>query len=163
MTRDEGIKKLGGMIKDIKFAMLTTVCPDGTLRSRPMATQETEFDGELWFFTYANSEKVQEVEDEEHVNVSYADPASNAYVSVSGRAFITLDREKAKQLWRPVLRAWFPKGLDDPNLALMRIEVDQAEYWDGPSSKMVQLVTYVKTVATGKRADPPGKNEKVKL
>src|SRR5688572_11191056 len=120
----KSVKKLASLIKDINFAMLTTVCPDGSLRSRPMATQrDAGFVGELWFFTDQNTAKVYEIENDRHVNVSYADPAKNHYVSVSGRARLVKDRAKAKELWNPFYKSWFPKGLDDPNLALLRVTV----------------------------------------
>jgi general stress protein 26 len=128
-----------------------------------MATQETEFDGDLWFFTDAGSPKVDEVERDERVNVSYAAPDDNRYVSISGTARLVRDRAKIKELWNPVLKAWFPEGLDDPDLALLRVRVEKAEYWDSPSSKMVQLAGFVKAIATGKRADDIGENEKIDL
>src|SRR3954470_2266389 len=90
---NKSVQKIASLIKDIRFAMLTTVCPDGSLRSRPMATQRDEFDGVLWFFTSANEPKVREIQSDAHVNVSYADPDKNNYVSLSGRA--TLVRDKA--------------------------------------------------------------------
>lgn len=167
-TGNSDVEKLRDLIQDIRVAMLTTVEEDGSLRSRPMATQKltqkAEFDGELWFFTGAGSEKVQEIRREQHVNVSYADPDDERYVSVSGTALIVHDRAKAEELWSPVLKAWFPQGLDDPDLALLRVKVEKAEYWDSPSGKMVQLLGLVKALATGERyhADP-GENEKLEL
>src|SRR5919112_5957683 len=92
--REEHIKKLRELIKDIQIAMLTTVTEDGTLRSRPMATQQAEFDGDLWFFTQANSPKVEELWHDRHVNVSYAAPDENRYVSVSGTAHLVQNPEK---------------------------------------------------------------------
>lgn len=157
---NESIKKLGEMIKDIEIAMLTTAEPDGSLRSRPMATQQFDFDGDLWFFTRASSPKVDEIEQEHHVNVSYAAPNKQRYVSVSGRARLVRDKNKIKELWSPILKAWFPEGLDDPDLALLKVAVEQAEYWDSPSSTVAQLVGFVKAVATGKTYQP-GENEKI--
>jgi general stress protein 26 len=161
-SNNKSIQKLASLIKDIRFAMLTTVCPDGTLRSRPMATQQDEFDGVLWFFTSANEPKVREIQNDDHVNVSYADPDKNNYVSVSGRATLVRDKVIAKELWNPFFKAWFPKGLDDPQLALLRIAVEKAEYWDSPNSKLVQLAGFLKAVATGKQAKG-GENEKITL
>jgi len=158
----ERIKKLSEMIKDIEIAMLTTAEPDGTLRSRPMATQKFEFDGDLWFFTRASSPKVDEIEQEHRVNVSYAAPDKKRYVSVSGRARLVRDKSKIKELWSPVLKAWFPKGLDDPDLALLKVSVEQAEYWDSPSSTVAHLVGFVKAVATGTTYQP-GENGKLNL
>jgi general stress protein 26 len=158
----KSIEKLASLIKDIHFAMLTTVCRDGSLRSRPMATQHDDFDGVLWFFTDVKSAKVHEIEDDQHVNVSYADPGSNTYVSVSGRATLVRDKVILKELWNPMYKAYFPKGLQDPNVALLRVAVERAEYWDSPSSTLVQLGGFVKAVVTGRRVDG-GENEKMTL
>jgi general stress protein 26 len=164
MTYQQELRKLADLIKDVKIAMLTTVDQDGSLRSRPMATQATEFDGDLWFFTDARSAKIDEVQSEEQVNVSYANPDDSRYVSVSGTARLVRDPEKVRELWNPILKAWFPDGLEDPNLALLKVSVAKAEYWDSPSGKMVQAIGYVKAVATGQRYQPdPGEHSKVEL
>ena len=152
-------QKLWELIKDIKIAMLTTEDADGVLRSRPMATQQAEFEGDLWFFTGASSRKVREASRHHEVNLSYAEPGSNKYVSVSGTASVVHDAAKAKELWNPIYTAWFPEGLEDPNLALLKVEVHKAEYWDSPSSSMVQLVGFLKAFATGQTYQPgPGEH-----
>ncbi len=161
-TREEAIKKLHTLIEDIDFAMLTTVDIDGVLRSRPMSTQKAEFDGTLWFFSSDKTHKTEEIERDNRVNVSYAEPKNNVYVSVSGTASIIKDRAKMEELWNPILKAWFPKGLDDPSICLLEVSAEQAEYWDSPSSTIVQIVGFVKAVVTGKRADG-GENEKINL
>jgi general stress protein 26 len=161
-TAAENIDKVGKLIKGIKVAMLTTACPDGSLRSRPMATLDRPFDGTLWFFTQADAPKVEEVRRHEQVNVSYASPEEQNYVSVSGRASVVPGRDRVKEFWSPVLRAWFPDGPDDPQLALLRVEVDRAEYWDAPSSTWVHLSGFVKALATG-TPYRPGENKKVDL
>lgn len=149
MSRNEDIKKLNELIKDVKIAMLTTEDTDGTLRSRPMGTQEVEFDGDLWFFTNKESAKVHEVESHKEVNVSYSRPDSNTFVSVSGKAEVVNDKAKMKDLWNPALKAWFPDGLNDPDITLLKISVNKAEYWDASSSKMVVLAKMAKAVITG--------------
>ncbi len=155
-------KKLSELIKDIQFAMLTTQEPDGTLRSRPMTTQQQEFDGDLWFFVGASSSTVREVQQDQQVNLAYAAPNKNTYVSVSGRANLVRDRRKMEELWNPVYKAWFPDGLDDPNLALLRVEPTQAEYWDAPNGKVVQAIGFAKALLTGQQFQG-GENEKLNL
>jgi general stress protein 26 len=163
-SHEENVRKLAELIKDIRVAMLTTVENDGTLHSRPMATQEAEFDGSLWFFTWRETAKVHDIEHDQHVNLAYASPSDERYVSVSGRARLVNDPAKAKELWSPLLKAWFPKGLDDPNLGLLRVDVEKAEYWDAPSSKLVQLIGFAKAIATGKAyAGEGAEHDKIKL
>lgn len=151
---NEDLNKLAAALKDIKFTMFTTVAPDGALCSRPMATlkvEEKNFDGKLWFFTDRNSPKVSNIEKDQHVNLAYAEPSKQKYVSVCGRANMVEDRQKMKELWTPAMKAWFPEGIDDPSLGLMCVDVESAELWDSPPSKVVQLVGMVKAVATGER------------
>ncbi len=121
-----------------------------------------EFDGVLWFFTRAGSHKVSEVEHENRVNVSYSDSHKQNYVSLSGTTSVVTDSSVIKAHWSEAMRTWFPKGSDDPEIAILRVDVTQAEYWDSPSSTMVYLYGYVKAVTTGS-SPKPGENEKVSL
>jgi general stress protein 26 len=156
----EAIQRLWEKIEDVRFAMMATAEADGTIRSRPMTTLQGDPAGELWFFTTNPSGKTAEIAEDQHVNLSYASADKNTYVSVSGTARVVRDPAKAKELWNPALKAWFPNGLDDPTLALLCVTIEQAEYWDGSSSKMVQLVGIVKALATGTEYDQ-GENEKI--
>lgn len=157
----EDKKKLWSLIKGIQVAMLVT--DDGShLRSRPMVASQKEFDGTLYFLTRASSPKVGEVRQEERVNVAYADSGQQHYVSLSGRAHLTRDKTALDEHWSEPARTWFPKGRDDPDLALLVVEVEEAEYWDAPSSTMLYAYGYVKAVLTGE-APKGGENEKLTL
>ena len=150
--RQEAIKKLKGLLEDIDFAMLTTMAGE-KFRSRPMSTQEMDEDGNLWFFTSDETHKVEEIEADNRVLVAYSEPDDQTYVSVFGRAQISKDRAKMEELWNPVHKAWFPEGLDDPHLSLLKISVEEAEYWDSPNSKLVQIAGFVKALVTGQEAE----------
>lgn len=160
-TRQDAIEKLRELIEDIDFAMLTTIA-GRKFRSRPMSTQKFEFDGDLWFFTSDKTHKVEEIEADNRVSVAYAKPEDNHYVSVFGRAEVVKDRAKIEELWNPILKAWFPDGLDDPTLCLLKISVEEAEYWDSPNSTLVQIAGFVKALVTGQEADG-GEYGKVKM
>jgi general stress protein 26 len=161
LTREQMIAKVAELIKDIKVAMMTTEAEDGLLHSRPMATQKTEFDGTLWFFTGLSTGKVSEIDWNPEVNLSYAEPSDTRYVSVSGTAELVDDRAKITELWSDIYKAWFPQGIDDPDLCLMKIDVTFAEYWDVPSGKMVQAFGFLKALATGKRLKMEGESHGV--
>jgi general stress protein 26 len=156
LTREQMVAKVGELIKDINVAMMTTEAEDGLLHSRPMATQKTEFDGTLWFFTGLSTGKVSEIDWNPEVNLSYAEPMDTRYVSVSGTAEIVDDRAKMAELWSDIYKAWFPQGIDDPDLCLMKVEVSFAEYWDVRSGKMVQVFGFLKALATGERLKMEG-------
>lgn len=161
--RNEQIKKLRELVKDIEIGMLTTIDEDGTLHSRPMSTNgQVEPDGTLWFFTYASSHKVTEVEQHQQVNVSFSAPSKQRYVSMSGTAQLVQDRNKIQELWKPELKAWFPNELDEPDIALLKVNVAKAEYWDAPSSWVAHTIGLVKAIATGEKANS-GENEKINL
>lgn len=150
----EDIRKLSELIRGISIAMLTTVEQDGTLRSRPMASRQVEDDCNLWFFTQESSPKVDEVRHDRHVNLSYADPKDDRYVSISGTARVVHDRQKAKELWTEEEDIWYPQGLEDPELALLKVSVKQAQYWDRSSGAMKALAS---------AAMYPGENKKLDL
>jgi general stress protein 26 len=150
---------LWSMMKSVRVAMLTTEDGDD-LRARPMATSQDGYDGQLWFFTHASSHKVDEIETDRRVGVTYADPERQNYVSFSGRASVVRDRAAVDRQWSEILSTWFPKGKDDPDIALLRVDVTQAEYWDAPSSTWVHAYGYVKAKLTGVPPSP-GTNEKL--
>lgn len=139
LSKTDKLKKLNELIKDIRIAMLTTTMPDGSLRSRPMATQQSESDGELWFFTWASAAKAEEVQANPRVNLSYACAKQNDYVSVSGTASLVRDRKKMEELWNPMYKAWFPRGLEEPDIGLLKVTIQRAEYWDAPSGMMADI------------------------
>jgi general stress protein 26 len=134
-----GFAKLAALIEALDVGMLTTSEADGTLRSRPMATQRME-GRTLWFFSGKDSPKMHEIGAAAQVNVSYADPNNQIYVSVSGIAKRSGDRHKIGELWNDRVQRWFPQGPADPQLSLLAVEIAQAEYWDVGSRAMVRLL-----------------------
>jgi len=158
---NETLQTLAEKIKDIKTAMLVTAEPDGTLRSRPMQSLQIE-GNTIWFLTGYKSSKSYEIKNESHVNLSYASESNKLYVSVSGLASVVRDSHKIDELWSEPFKAWFPEGKTDPDVALLRVDVTQAEYWDTPTSPVVHLIGYAKAVVTGERYHP-GENEKINV
>jgi len=127
--RQQSIGTLREMMEDIQVAMLTTLAADGQLRSRPMLTPPHEFDGDVWFYTLATDPKAMEISAHPQVSVTYANAKEQRYVSLTGSAEIVTDRKKFELLWSDELLQWFPAGVDDPDLALIRVRVNDAEYW----------------------------------
>jgi general stress protein 26 len=155
MTETNNTDKLWSLIKTVEVAMMVTEDGDH-LRSRPMAMSQTEFDGTLWFFTKADSHKVSEVQADQKVNLAFAHPGKQDYVSVSGTASLVRDSAAVAEHWTDSLKVWFPKGKSDPEIALLKVTVKQAEYWDAPSSTMLHAYGYVKAVLTGESPQPGG-------
>ena len=152
------------LIKKIRFGMFTTRHGNGHMHSRPMTTQNSDMDdGCLWFFMSASGEPVGDIALEAAVGISYADPGDDTYVSLSGIAHVSHDTAKKKALWTPFAQAWFPGGVDDPDLALVKVEISHAHYWDVKESKLVQLYEMAKAVVTGEAPTQLGETGEVRL
>ncbi len=130
------IERLNELIAGIDICMLASVHPNGQIHTRPMATQAISDDGCLWFFTSAHSSKVDEIRNMREVNVAYSDPSAMRFVSVAGNCELVRSRPIAERLWRNDYKRWFPRGLDDPELILLKVTIDAVEYWDVQSNRM---------------------------
>lgn len=150
--------KLWHLIKDMKFAMFTHRHDDGQLHAHPLTTQNRSLDenGMLYFFVSRATELGQRVQADGNVGVTYGDPGKDTWVSISGTAKVNEDRALKERLFNPMVKAWFPGGLDDPNLELIEVHIDHAEYWDIHESKMTQLLKMATAAVTG---NPPTMGE----
>lgn len=154
-------EELWQRLESVRTTMMTTQDIDGvTLRSRPMWTQGDDFDGTLWFFAPDDGALAQELEENGGVALAYAAPDKDLYVSVSGRAKLVRDRGKAEELWNVFADAWFPGGVDDPHLALVRVDVDRAQYWEDKKPKVIQ---FAEMVVGAIRDRPPKSGDERKL
>jgi general stress protein 26 len=154
--------KIWDLIHDIHVAMLTTTDSSGSLYSRPMATQQDSFHGKLSFLTQQYSGKVAEVEDNAQVNLTYVDPHQSTFVSLSGTASLSRDRARIDQLWHASFTAWFPGGKDDPEIAVLTVRVQEAEYWDAPSNSLVRNFQILKRAVTGGKSSV-GEHERLSV
>jgi general stress protein 26 len=155
----EGVAKVRELLKDARMAMLTTISPSGALVSRPMATQQVEFDGDAWFFSEAGAPKIAEIQADPRMNAAYTEGGN--YVSLSGTATVVHDVAKKRELWNPIAEAWFQTEPESPDVVLIRLSPESAEYWDTPG-KGSSLIAMVKGKLTGERPDV-GENEVVDL
>jgi len=152
--------KVAELLKGERFGMLTTTGVDGTLISRPMAMQEVEFDGDLWFFAARDSRKIAHLTARPQVNVAVG--SSDNWVSLTGTGVVVTDAAKKRELWNSMVEAWFPEGPDDDGVVLLKVEADSAEYWDSPGGRLATAISFAKAKLTGERYSG-GENEKVDL
>jgi len=147
--------RLWDLINDIEVAMLTTVDAHGRLLSRPLATIKVDGDdGDLWFFAGKDSPKVAQIQREQQVNLSYASPGRQLYVSVAGVASLTQDQALLDKLWSPAYKVWFPDGRQDPQLALLRVRVTSAQYWSAERGWVANVVSAAMAALTGEQYTP---------
>ena len=154
------MKKFYDLVEDIEICMMTSRSQDGHLRSRPMANQRRAGGADLWFVTTHGSNKLRDLEVDQHVNLSYYRDGSKEWVSVSGIATISRDRQKIQELYAPDWKMWFPDEGDsrhgtaeDPRMVLIGVTVHAAEFLEVDKPKPVVLYELVKGWITGTEPD----------
>jgi general stress protein 26 len=164
MSQETDRNVLWDLIKHIRFCMLSHRHGDGTLHSHPLTTQNKDLsEGNIYFFVSKATEVGQRLAADGNVNLAYADPDKDCYVSITGLARVVNDRAKVEELFNPIAKAWFPGGVDDPNLELVAVELDEAEYWNVKENKLVQLFKMAKAAVTGTTPKHMGEHREVQL
>lgn len=147
---NEAVKKLQDMVSDIRTCVMITSGKTGARASRPMAAVDTDHMGNIWFFTSIQSNKVKDIELDHFVQLVFAHPGKDSYLDVRGRANVITDQASIKDKWNPMIKAWFPGGVDDPEICLLQIKTDEVHYWDTENSKMVQVLKAAVSIVAGK-------------
>ena len=150
-TPAEDRAKLVELMRDLPIAMLTTTDAEGKMHSVPMARQEVEPSAELWFITARDTDHVRNLSARPDVGLTFS--SRDAWVSIRGTATLVDDQAKLAELWNTFAEAWLPGGPEDPNAALIRVDVEGGEYWDTPGSKVASLISFAKTKLTGATYD----------
>lgn len=156
---DDSTREVVDILRDMRMAMLTTRSDQGALLSRPMAMQQVEFDGDLWFFAERDSAPVAHIGGDPQVNVSAY--SNDTWISISGEASVVPDQAKKDELWNAVVEAWFPDG-PGPDVVLLKVHATGGEYWKSPGGRLATAVSFVKAKLTHQRYDG-GENETVDL
>ena len=141
------IEKLKDLVKKVPVCMLTTVDNHGEVTSRPMTTIDVDRDGNFWFFTNEFGEKILDESYDNNVYLIYSHPGINTYVNIKGSTNVIVDKVKIQELWKPILKAWFPQGIDDPKLCLIKVITEEAKFWNSTSNKMAILFNIAKAIA----------------
>jgi general stress protein 26 len=149
LQNKEAIDKFRQLVKEVNICMFTTLDENQNILSRPMSTIEVDDEGNAWFFTNEFSEKIQEVSKDNVVNLIYSHPGKNTYVNVTGTCTLVIDPKKMEELWNPSMKEWFPLGIEDPKMCLLKVNTDQAFYWNSPFSKVGLLFKTIASIAKG--------------
>ncbi|MEP7043438.1 MAG: pyridoxamine 5'-phosphate oxidase family protein [Dokdonella sp.] len=147
------LRRLGELIEGIEVAMLTTHAADGSIVSRPIQTLQFDVNGDLYFFTAADSGKVEQLIVNPDVNLSYAHPSKQRYVSVRGHASVERDHAKIQELWSPLQKPFFPRGKDDPRIVVLRIHVRDAAYWESAGNFIVRAIDFARAYLSEEPSD----------
>ena len=142
LTADNAVEKIREIAKDANICMFVTDLSRLPLAGRPMATQEVDEEGNIWFMSDRSSDKNKEIDNDNKVQLFYSHTSNYEYLSIFGRAEIVNDHSKIKELWTPIAKTWFKEGKDDPNISLIKVIPEDAYYWDTKNNKMVSLVKF---------------------
>lgn len=153
LSNEEALNKFVTLVKDIETCMFITNTSEEHDHTRPMATVDVDEDGTLYFFTDIRSIKVEEVSMHKRVHLVYAHPGKESYLDVWGKAQVLTDRGLIAEKWSPIVRAYFPQGKDDPNIALLKVRPHDVYYWSAEAGKMVSFLKMAVSAITGKRPD----------
>jgi general stress protein 26 len=162
VTRKDGIEVIRRILRDVRVAMLTTEGLNGELHSRPMITLDMDFDGSVWFFARYDSSKVNEIQHEPRVNISYL--GGSGYASLAGTAHIVHDVDRKRELWNEGLRVWLHEGPESPNVVLICVKADSGQYWEGnQTSALSKLLTVAKVFVLRDEEKEMGESGNVEL
>ena len=146
MSDYDAATQIWATMDKIRNSMFTTM-EDGELHSRPMAAYPARDEHAIYFVTRTDH-KVEEIEERSLVNLSFSDNSNNTWVSVSGHARVSQDRQKLRDLWNHWAEAYLPQGPDAPDVALITVEPISGKIWDSSSSKLVQTAKSLIASAT---------------
>jgi general stress protein 26 len=149
LQSEEALKKFKKLVEEIGVCMFITNNQSEHEHTRPMSAVDVEDSGTLWFYTDIRSIKVEEVATDKTVHLTFAHPGKESYLDVRGTSSIVTDRELIKQKWSPVVKAYFPNGADDPNVALLKVQPNEVYYWEAETGKMVQFLKMAVSAVTG--------------
>ena len=149
LSGETALAKLRELLAQFPIAFMVTIL-GGHTRARPIGVVgPEEFDGTLWFITDRRSQKVRDISEGAETTLIFQNDQRGAYAHMRGRATIVEDRQKLKELYTPVQRTWFPDGPDDPDMTLIRFDVQDADYWDGHHNTARKVVAFLTAVVTG--------------
>lgn len=154
MSAEDEYAKVVEIAREVEMCMVTSHSIEGGLRSRPMATQRVETAGQAWFFAARDSSLLADIAQHPEVNAAYA--GSSVWLSLSGQAEMVDDETTKHQLWNDHIEAWFPNGSSDPNVVLVKVVPESAEYWDSPGGTPVALAEMAAARESGRQPDPGG-------
>jgi general stress protein 26 len=155
LEQQEALKKFRKLVNEINVCMFITNNADGSSgfdHTRPMYTIEVEENGALWFFTDIRSIKVEEISKDQAAHLVYAHPGKESFLDVWGKASIITDKQEIKDKWTLMVKAWFPGGIDDPNISLLKVQPTHAYYWDAEAGRMISFLKIIAGAITGNKS-----------
>ncbi len=153
LFNDDALKQLKELINAADICIFATNLSQRPIPARPMSTQEVDKKGNIWFMSKQSSDKNYDIQQDDNVQLFYSNKGSSEYLSVYGKAAILREREKAKEMWSPLLKTWFTEGVEDPELTIIKVTPADVYYWDTKNNKTIALLKMIAGAVTGKEMD----------
>jgi len=153
LVADEAVSKLQDLVKSSSTCMFATHLGEAPFHVVPMRVQEADYDGDLWFFSAADSKHNAQIDVDPRVQLIFANSSDMEFMTVFGTASISTDKAQIDRLWDTMVGAWFEGGKDDPNVSLIRVQPTLAHYWDTEDGKLVTMAKILTRAATGADID----------
>jgi general stress protein 26 len=151
---DEALAKMRELVKQASTCFLCTQITTGKpIPTRPMAVQEVDDQGNLWFLSASDSHQNEQIAKDAAVQLLMQGSAHSDFLSIYGHATISTDKAKIKQLWNPILKTWFTGGIDDPRITVIKVVPADSYYWDTKHNRVVVLAKIIAGAVTGKTLD----------
>lgn len=152
LSKEEAKEKLKNLVDDIKIAMMVTGPAINDFSAVPMTTKKVDNEGNIWFLSGRSSEHNKRILEDHRVQLLYSDPSGMEFISVSGKANISEDREIIKDLFDKPMQAWFD-GPEDPELTAIKFSPEEAHFWDSQENKYKTLYKLGIAALTGDKKD----------
>ncbi len=153
LCAQDAIEKFRSIVKNNAVCMFMTSLDQRPISGRPMATQLVCDQGNFWFLSSRLSMKDQDIANDPHVHLLFANTPASEFMSIYGTAEEVEDPAKKRELWMPLAKAWFPEGVDDPDLTVLKVTPTEGYYWDTSKGRMITLMKLAAAAMTGKTAD----------
>jgi general stress protein 26 len=153
LHRGEAIDKLKELVKHNPICLFTSRLTQEPFQTRPMSTAQVDDEGNLWFLSASDSYKNEEIDYDPNVQLFYVNTPDSEYLTVFGKAYISTDRQKIDEVWKPLAKAWFTEGKSDPRITLLKVVPEEAYYWDTKTNKMVAMLKILTSAVTGQTMD----------
>ncbi|MEO8720025.1 MAG: pyridoxamine 5'-phosphate oxidase family protein [Ginsengibacter sp.] len=150
---NEAAKKIKELADGNTCFFCTGIITGKTITTRPMSVQKVDDEGNLWFLSAKDSHKNQDIASDPKVQLFFQGSSLSDFLTIYGNATISTDKTLIKELWEPILKAWFTEGEDDPRISVIKVSTDSGYYWDNKHGDAIALLKIAAGAVMGKTLD----------
>lgn len=149
LAQDAAVEKIRAIAKSARICLLGTSEGHLPLEVRPMSVQDVDAAGNLWFLSSRSSHQNRQISRHPQAQLLFSNPGASEFLSLQGRAFVTDSRPLKEKYWSALAKGWFPGGIDDPELTVLRFQTETGHYWDTEYGKTITMLSVLAGALTG--------------